>query len=210
MWPPVPTPVMMTSIGGIAEVVEDFDRGGAGVDVDIGRVFELLRHPGTRRLVDEFEGTLDRALHALFARGQIKGRAVSQHQAAAFEAHALGHDQHELIALDRRDHRQADAGIARSRLDDRAAGLQMAVLFRCLDHGERDAVLDRPARIGAFGLDPHFGAREQLLDADVRRVADRVQDGVGFHGVASSSRSRESCGLLGGSKVLALRMLGKR
>src|SRR3546814_12206859 len=31
----------------VAEILEDLARGGAGVDFDIGRVLELLRHPAT-------------------------------------------------------------------------------------------------------------------------------------------------------------------
>ena len=104
---------------------------------------------------------LDRALHALFARGQVEGRAIGQHQPAAFDRHAFGHDQDQLVALDRGDHRQADAGIAAGRLDDRAAGLELAVALGRLDHRQRDAVLDRPAGVGPLGLDPDFGVREQ-------------------------------------------------
>ena len=44
----------------------------------------------------------------------------------------------------------ADAGVARGRLDDRAARLQAAVGLGRLDHGQRDPVLDRPAGIAAF------------------------------------------------------------
>jgi hypothetical protein len=48
---------------------------------------------------------------------------------------------------------------------------------------KRDAVLDRAARVAALGLDPHVGVgAEQAVDADVRGVADGVQDVVGFHG----------------------------
>ena len=37
---------------------------------------------------------------------------IGQHQPAAFQAHAFGHDEDQLVALDRRHHRKADAGIA--------------------------------------------------------------------------------------------------
>jgi len=79
-------------------------------------------------------------------------------------------------------HRQPDAGVARGRLDDRAAGLQDAAAFGVFDHRQRDAVLDRAAWVGAFGPDPHLAAgAEQPVDADVRRVADGGEDVVGFH-----------------------------
>src|SRR3546814_2121514 len=71
-------------------------------------------------------------------------------------------DEDQLVALDRRRHREADAGVARRRLDDGAAGLQAAVALGRLDHREADAILDRAARIAAFGLYPDFGVGEQL------------------------------------------------
>ena len=168
----------------IAEVGEDFLRGGAAVDFEIGGIFELLRHPAVRRLVDQLLGAGDRALHALFLGRQVEARAIGQHQPPPLEAHALRHDQDQFVALDRGDHGEADAGIARGRLDDRAAGLQLAALLGVLDHRQRDAVLDRGAGIGALGLDPHLGVAEQAVDADVRRVADRFEDVGGFHGFA--------------------------
>ena len=77
---------------------------------------------------------------------------------------------------------QANAGVARGGLDDGAAGLQGPRLFGGFDHGQRDAVLDRAARVAAFGFDPDICARaKQALDAHMGRVADGVEDGVGFH-----------------------------
>ena len=126
MWPPVPTPVISTSIGASRKsarisraVVRRWTSRLAGI-------LELLRHPAVRGLGDQLLGAGDRALHALLLGGEVEGRAIGEHQPAALEAHALGHDQDELVALDRGDHGEADAGIARGRLDDRAAGLQLA------------------------------------------------------------------------------------
>ena len=51
--------------------------------------------------------------------------------------------------------------------------------------GERDAVLDRPAGVGALRLHPDFGAvAEQPVDPDVRRVADGLEDIGGLHAQA--------------------------
>jgi hypothetical protein len=49
----------------IREVLQDFLRGGAGVDGDVGRVFELLRNPRARRFGKQLVRAFDRALHAL-------------------------------------------------------------------------------------------------------------------------------------------------
>ena len=165
----------------VLEVGEDFGAGGADMDVNIGFVLELLRHPCAGGGFDQLDRTLDRPLHALFARGQVKGRAVSEHQPAALDRHAFGHDEDELVPLDRGGHRQADAGVPRRRLDDGAAGLKAAVTLGCLDHGEADAILDRTAGIAAFRFYPDFGVGEQLAHADVRRVADGIEDRIGFH-----------------------------
>src|SRR3546814_15440898 len=64
----------------VLEIGEDFFRRRAQVDIDIGVIFELLRHPGAGRGFDQLDRALDRALHALFARRQVEGRAISQHQ----------------------------------------------------------------------------------------------------------------------------------
>ena len=207
MWPPVPTPVISTSIGVVGEVGQDLLRRGADVDLDIGRVLELLRDPRARRLCRQFLRALDRALHALLARGEVEGRAIGEHQPPPLERHRFGHDQDQLVALHRRDHGQADAGVAAGRLDDRAAGLRACpTRFGLLDHRQRDAVLDRAAGIGAFGLDPHLGVGEQAREADVRRAADRLEDAV-----RPSCRSLlsgcvfEGLGRIEGARVRAVR-----
>ena len=93
-------------------------------------------------------GAGDRALHALFARREVEGRAIGEHQPAALDAHAFGHDQDQLVALDRRDHREADAGIAGGRLDDRrrrASACRYCSASSII--AKRDAVLDRRAGV---------------------------------------------------------------
>ena len=69
----------------VAEVGQDFLRGRADMDVDVGRIVELLRHPGAGRRGDDFLGAGDRALHALFARGQVELGAIGQHQPAPLD-----------------------------------------------------------------------------------------------------------------------------
>ena len=77
-------------------------------------------------------------------------------------------------------------GVARRRLDDRAAGLEQARLLGRLDHRQPDAVLDRAARVEHLEL-----RQEQRLaiagpeiareprDADERRAAHEVEDRLG-------------------------------
>ena len=83
------------------------------------------------------------------------------------------------------DHRQADAGVAGGRLDDRAAGLELAGGLRGLDHPGRDAVLHRAAGVEVLHLGQHeraVGAAvrevEGPVEPDQRGVADQVEERV--------------------------------
>ena len=96
----------------------------------------------------------------------------------------LRHDQHHAVAADRRGHRQRDAGVARGRLDQRVAGLDLAALLGAPDHADRRPVLHRAGRVVAFELAEDdvaallvVGARH-AHQAHQRRVADDVFDGV--------------------------------
>ena len=68
MWPPVPTPVISTSTAHRGSRARISCAVVRRVDLDVGRVLELLRHPAARRRGDQLLGAGDRALHALLAR----------------------------------------------------------------------------------------------------------------------------------------------
>ena len=53
----------------------------------------------------------------------------------------VGDGEDHLVAAHGRDQRQAQAGIAGSAFDDRAAGLEQALALGFVDHGDADAVL---------------------------------------------------------------------
>src|SRR5262249_15152352 len=94
-------------------------------------------------------------------------------------AHLVGNHEDELVALARRDERQAQARVPGGRLDDRAAGLQRPVALGLLDHREPDAVLDGAARVLALELEeqPAWAGIEPR-GLDHRRVADEREDRV--------------------------------
>ena len=181
MWPPVPTPVISTSIGASRKsariscaVVRRWTSRLAGFSNCCG-----IQLSG--RLGDQLLGALDRALHALLARGEVEARAVGEHQPAPLEAHALGHDQDELVALDRGDHGEADAGIAQ-------VGSMIVPPGFSLPERSASSTIDSAIRslIEAPGLARscliHTSAvAEQAVDADVRRVADRLEDAGSLH-----------------------------
>ena len=67
-------------------------------------------------------------------------------------AHLVGHDEDAAVALERRGDREADAGVAGGRLDDRAARLELPVALGRLDHRHPDPVLDRAAGVEVLEL----------------------------------------------------------
>jgi trehalose 6-phosphate synthase len=83
-----------------------------------------------------------------------------------------------LVSLGLRDHREADPGVARRRLDDGATGLELAGRLGRLDHAQGDPVLHRPSRVHVLDLGQHHrrGAVECLRQPQQRGVADQVQE----------------------------------
>ena len=96
----------------------------------------------------------------------------------AFFAHALGHDNAHLIALEPADQGHANARVAAGGFDDDRAGTQPAVALGPVEHGQGHAVLDAPAGIEKFRL------AVDLLPPQThqRRVADQFEDVVSEHG----------------------------
>ena len=94
-------------------------------------------------------------------------------------AHLVGHDEDAAVALAGRRDGEADAGVARGRLDDRPAGLELPLALGLLDHREADPVLDRAARVEVLelGEDPGVARRGEPVEPHDRRAADEVEDG---------------------------------
>jgi N-acetyl-beta-hexosaminidase len=94
-------------------------------------------------------------------------------------------------------HRQRDAGIAGSRLDQGVAGPDLAARLGTADHGERRTVFYRTRRIVAFQLDQHgiAGLPRQPLQPDQRGAADKVFDGF-VHGRFLICRCQQDAGAL--------------
>ena len=107
--------------------------------------------------------------------------AVRLEHVALVLAHLVGAHEDAAVALLLRHHGQADPGVARRRLDDRAARLQLAGGFGRLDHPGRDPVLHRAARVEVLDLREHhrpLQAVERALEPEQGRVADQVHEGV--------------------------------
>ena len=104
--------------------------------------------------------------------------AVGLEHVALVLGDLVGADEDARVAATLGDQGQPDAGVARGRLDDDAARLQLAGGLGRLDHLQRDAVLHRPARVEVLDLGQHrgrdaLGHRAQL---DEGGVSDEVDD----------------------------------
>ena len=154
---------------------------GAGAVVVRARVrlvAVLVRHVVRGVLGRHLQRHRHGAVGAQVARRVDDLRAVHLQQLRALGRHVVGHDDLELVALARADHRQRDAGVARGRLEDRLAGADRALLLGVLDQRARDAVLDRARRVERLHLRPQADARlgREALELDERRVADRLDN----------------------------------
>ncbi len=116
-----------------------------GARVRLVRVLE--RHEVARFPLGELEREADATVRALGARRLDDLRAVEPQQLPAFLRRVLGQDARERIALELRDERERDAGVAGRRLEELAAGFELARRLRRLDHREGDAILRRPGRV---------------------------------------------------------------
>ncbi len=157
-------------VGGIAELVHE-ERARLGRDLlrEILVVVGMpLAHIGARH-------------HDIRAHGlQMKDLLA---------AHLVGNHEDELVALARGDKCQAEAGVARGRFDDGAAGFQRSVALGGLDHRKPDAVLDRAAGILVLELEEEPArSRVDPRHRYQRRVADEREDRVGAGDVHGHSR----------------------
>src|ERR1700733_1836986 len=160
------------------EVVDDFARGGAGVEIRIGFILELPRHEPAVGF-GQFDRFLDHSYRSLGSGRQHDFGAQKAHQSPPFDAEALGHRDNERIPFSGAHHRKSDAGVAARRLDDRLTGLEFAGLLRRLDNAKRQPVLDRAQWVE--GLDFHIEVdpiRGEAVDADNRRVCNGFQNAL--------------------------------
>jgi len=112
------------------------------MDLRVGGVIELLGHEVVRVLLAKLLGGEHGPRHALDGRRKDELGTETLRQLAPLHAVVVRHGQNQLVALRRRDHGQADTGVATGRLHDRASRLQDAAALRVLDHRKGDAVLD--------------------------------------------------------------------
>ncbi len=179
MVPPVPTPATKTSIFA-AGVVPDLLGRGAAMDLRVRRIVELARDDRAGDFLLKLLGLVDGSLHAERPRRQHQLGAEKRQHLAPLDRHRLRHREDQPIAACRGDEGKRDAGIARGRLDERAARLDLAVALERVDHAHPDAVLDARDRVEELELRQEIGL-DALLGGEAfqphdRRVADRRRD----------------------------------
>ncbi len=160
---------------------QDLGAGGGLVRQRVRRVGELVHIDrvggvGGQPLGDVL--VVFRVALANVGAGQAHVHAQAAQVLDLLARHLVGHHQDQPVALEDAHLGQAQAGVAGGGLDDGAAGLQPAVLLGRLDHGERDAVLDRAARVHVLQLEEQLARPGvEALQFQHRRVADQVERG---------------------------------
>ncbi len=88
-------------------------------------------------------------------------------------AHLVRDDKGQMIASPGRNERQRQPCVAGGRLDDPAAGLQLAGALGGIDHRHRDAILDGACRVLALKLcENAAGAKIEACQLDHRRITN--------------------------------------
>lgn len=97
-------------------------------------------------------------LHTLGTGREHELGTVGAHELAALDRHGVGHNDDDAVTSRGGDGSKANAGVATRGLDDDRVGIEQAVCLGLLDHGLRDAVLDRPGRLEVLHLADELGA----------------------------------------------------
>ena len=152
------------------ERLGDLGAGALVVRARVRLVPVLERHEEARVALGELERVADGAVRALVARREDDLGAVEPQQAHALLGRVLRHHARERVALELRDERERDARVAARRLEQLAAGLELARGLGGLDHRLRDAVLDRAGRVLRPRASRRGGRRPSATAAAARRA----------------------------------------
>ena len=165
-----------------AEGVDDLGARRAVVRVGVRRVGVLERHVDVGVGVGQLARQRDGAVGAELARRPDDLGAVHAQRVGALGRRRLRHHGAQRVAADAADHGQGDAGVAARRLQHHLARLELPVGLGRLDHGARDAILDRAGRVH------HLELREQA-GAALRRRAGAARPAAWIRSHRSGRRS---------------------
>ena len=130
----------------------DLRAGGLIVSLSIGRVIELVRHPGGGVRLQQLLCLGDGSAHAFAALREHQLGAQSGQQGAALLAHGFRHGEHHPIAPLAADVGQSHTGIAAGGLHNGGPRFQQALLFSGPDHIQARPVLGGGQGIEALQL----------------------------------------------------------
>ena len=162
----------------VGQVGHDFLPGAGVMGFGVAFVAVLVQHQVVVGVLgDDFLRHRHAAVGAQGAVGVDNPGTVGFQQLGALCGHVFGHHHGDAVALEAADHRQRDAGVARGRLQDGAAGADFAVGFGALNHFEGNAVLDAAGGVLSLqlGVDPHLGVGADIAQFHQRRAADGSQ-----------------------------------
>ena len=166
-----------------AGLFPDLRTRGRVMSFGVHLVVELIGQDRARRIVHDLFG-LHHVILGMVRRHRRRCnhdlRAIGAEETDFFLRHLVGKREDAVVSLDRGGDREPHSSIAAGAFDHGAPGLEVALLFRRLDDREPDPILDRPAGIGVFRLAEHRGRESGAnpAEADQRRPADRVEDGI--------------------------------
>ncbi len=137
--------------------VPDFRTGGGPVDRGVGRVGELVRHPGVASCFNQVPGRLDGPFHSFLSRCEVQCRPQVGQKLPALDTHGFRHGQDQVQPLDPAHECQSNAGIAGGGFHDYRVRGDFSDFNAVVDHGQSDTVLDRGQRIEIFQLSVDVG-----------------------------------------------------
>ena len=165
-----------------AEIVIDLRPGRFIMAAPVGDIVELVRPDGAVGFgLGERIGEAPRIANVIVGIGIGDGGNLDQLGAGKaqhvllFLRLSVGDDDHGAIAERARHHRDADARVAGRAFDDHSARAQGAARDRVIDHRQRRAILDRPARVHELRLAENRASRRLGRGAKLNegRAADR-------------------------------------
>ncbi len=166
-------------------LLPDLGPGGLVVRERVVGVGVLVGLPGPLDLAHQPVGDVVVGVGVLRGhggRGDDHLGAVRLEDVALVLADLVRADEHALVALGLRHHRQTDPGVAGGRFHDRAARKQLAGLLGRLDHPERDPVLHRAAGVEVLHLGEHqrgvLAGGHHVVQPHQRSVADKIEQRV--------------------------------
>ena len=178
----MPRPATKWVIAG--QVGEQLGAGALLVGERVGRVAVLVEHHPVGVLVGDLLGHPDGLVGAAGGgRGDDLGAPHPQ-QLAALLGGVLRHHADDPVALELGRHRQRDAGVARGRLEDRAAGAQRARPSpppRSSSGPARSLIEPVGLRSSSLAHSRTSGVGRQPRQPHQRGVADRGQEAVVAH-----------------------------